>query len=37
MKAKLIHEHDGQKTFAIVFETGDEVSSGSRGSPANTT
>lgn len=27
MKSKLIHEHGGQKTFAVVFETGDEVMS----------
>ena len=25
MKAKLIHEERGQKTFALVFDTGDEV------------
>ncbi len=25
MKAKLIHEEQGQKTFALVFDTGDEV------------
>jgi predicted DNA-binding protein with PD1-like motif len=28
MKSKLIHEHGGQKTFALVFETGDEALSG---------
>jgi hypothetical protein len=27
MKAKLIHE-DGERTFALVFETGDEVGAG---------
>jgi predicted DNA-binding protein with PD1-like motif len=27
MKAKLIHE-DGERTFALVFETGDEVAAG---------
>lgn len=25
MKAKLLHEHQGQKTFAVIFDTGDEV------------
>jgi predicted DNA-binding protein with PD1-like motif len=25
MKAKLLHENDGQRTFAMVFETGDSV------------
>jgi uncharacterized protein len=25
MKSKLIHEHHGEKTFALIFETGDEV------------
>jgi predicted DNA-binding protein with PD1-like motif len=25
MKTKLIHEEDGQKTFALIFDTGDEV------------
>jgi predicted DNA-binding protein with PD1-like motif len=28
VKAKLLHEQQGQKTFAIVFETGDEVVNG---------
>ncbi len=28
MKAKLLHEQQGQKTFALVFDTGDEVVSG---------
>ena len=28
MKAKLLHEQQGQKTFAIVFNTGDEVVNG---------
>ena len=28
MQSKLIHEHDGQKTFALIFATGDEVASG---------
>ena len=28
MRAKLLHEHQGQKTFALVFETGDEVLKG---------
>ena len=28
MKAKLLHQQDGQKTFAVVFDTGDEVVSG---------
>jgi len=28
MKSKLIQEHSGQKTFALIFETGDEVMSG---------
>ena len=27
MKSKLLHESDGQKTYALVFETGDEVMS----------
>src|SRR5262245_29794703 len=27
MRAKLLHEAEGQKTFALVFETGDEVMS----------
>jgi predicted DNA-binding protein with PD1-like motif len=25
MKAKLLHEDDGQRTFALVFETGDSI------------
>src|SRR5437762_3058679 len=25
MKSKLIHEQNGQRTYALVFETGDEV------------
>ncbi len=28
MEAKQIHEEDGQKTFALVFDTGDEVMAG---------
>jgi predicted DNA-binding protein with PD1-like motif len=28
VKAKLLHEQQGQKTFAAVFDTGDEVVSG---------
>jgi predicted DNA-binding protein with PD1-like motif len=28
VKAKLLHEQQGQKTFAVVFDTGDEVVSG---------
>ena len=28
MKEKLLHEESGQKTFAVVFETGDEVATG---------
>jgi predicted DNA-binding protein with PD1-like motif len=28
VKAKLLHEHQGQKTFAVVFDTGDEVVNG---------
>jgi uncharacterized protein len=28
VKAKLLHEQQGQKTFAIAFDTGDEVASG---------
>lgn len=27
MKSKLLHESDGQKTYALIFETGDEVMS----------
>ena len=25
MQSKLLHDHDGQRTFAVVLETGDEV------------
>ena len=28
MKAKLIHEQQGQKTFALIFDKGDEVVAG---------
>lgn len=28
MKEKLLHEESGQKTFALVFDTGDEVATG---------
>jgi uncharacterized protein len=28
VKSRLIHEHGGQKTYAVIFETGDEVVSG---------
>jgi len=28
MKSKLIHEHQGEKTFALIFETGDEAMAG---------
>jgi predicted DNA-binding protein with PD1-like motif len=28
MQAKLLHEQQGEKTFALVFDTGDEVVSG---------
>jgi hypothetical protein len=31
MKTRLIHE-DGEKTFAVVFDTGDEVIAGLRAS-----
>ncbi|MEA2630049.1 MAG: uncharacterized protein QOE66_268 [Chloroflexota bacterium] len=27
MKSKLIYEHHGEKTFALIFDTGDEVMS----------
>ena len=30
MKSKLIHEHQGEKTFAVIFDTGDEVVSNLR-------
>jgi len=28
MKSKLLHEHDGEKTFALIFEAGDETMAG---------
>jgi predicted DNA-binding protein with PD1-like motif len=28
MKSKLIHEHEGEKTFALIFDAGDEAMSG---------
>lgn len=28
MNARIIHEEDGQKSFALAFETGDEIVSG---------
>ena len=28
MKSKLIHDHGGEKTFALIFDTGDEAMSG---------
>jgi predicted DNA-binding protein with PD1-like motif len=28
MKSRLIHEHYGEKTFALIFETGDEAMAG---------
>jgi uncharacterized protein len=28
MRSKLIHEHDGERTFALIFETGDEAMAG---------
>ena len=28
MKSKLLHEHDGEKTFALIFNTGDEAMAG---------
>jgi predicted DNA-binding protein with PD1-like motif len=28
MKSKLIHEHHGEKTYALIFETGDEAMAG---------
>jgi predicted DNA-binding protein with PD1-like motif len=28
MKSKLIHEHDGEKTYAVIFKTGDEAFKG---------
>ena len=30
MKSKLIFEHQGERTFALVFEAGDEVVAGLR-------
>ena len=35
MKAKLLHEQQGEKTFALVFDTGDEVVSGLLGFAKN--
>jgi predicted DNA-binding protein with PD1-like motif len=31
MRSKLLHESDGQKTYALIFETGDEVMSALKG------
>ena len=31
MKSKLIHEHDGEKTFALIFDTDDEAMAGLAG------
>ncbi len=28
MRSKLIHEHGGEQTFALIFETGDEAMAG---------
>lgn len=28
MKSKMLHEHDGERSFALIFETGDEVAEG---------
>lgn len=28
MKAQLIHEHEGEKTFVLIFSTGDEAMAG---------
>jgi len=28
MKSKLLHDNQGEKTFALVFETGDEAMAG---------
>ena len=36
MKSKLIHEHHGEKTFALIFETGDEAMAGLASSPRRT-
>jgi len=30
MKSKLIHENEGERTFALIFEAGDEVMAGLR-------
>jgi predicted DNA-binding protein with PD1-like motif len=30
MKSKLIHEHEGERTFALIFEAGDEAMEGLR-------
>ena len=30
MRSKLLHESDGQRTYALIFETGDEVMSNLR-------
>ena len=34
MKSKLIHEQDGEKTFAVIFDTGDEAMAGLANSPS---
>lgn len=31
MKAKLLHEQQGEQTFVVIVDTGDEVVSGLRG------
>lgn len=31
MQSKLIHEHQGEKTYALIFETGDEAMAGLTG------
>ena len=31
MDAKQLHEEEGQKTFALIFDTGDEVMAGLTG------
>jgi uncharacterized protein len=28
MKSRLIHDHEGQRTYALIFETGDEAMAG---------
>ena len=28
MRSKLLHDHQGEKTFALIFDTGDEAMSG---------